>query len=145
MAPRITVTKKANKAAPKKSDDRIAKRPARGYHTFKNGMPNVTPKGVEDDLYVSTLYRSMFASTHPNYLTESRATKTRHSYVSLLRSGIISGISFWTASKSERLTVRMVVVDCCQFHTSAPTPSHYFRHAVRSLPRPYCYLWVSTL
>jgi len=51
MAPREPVTtKKPRKAAPKKSDDRVAKRPARGYHTFKNGMLNVTPKGNEEEL-----------------------------------------------------------------------------------------------
>lgn len=47
----------------------------------------------------------MFASTHPNYSTESRATRTRHSSSSLQRSRIASGLSFWAASKSERLTV----------------------------------------
>ena len=26
------------------------KRPARGYHTFKNGCPNVSPKGAEKEL-----------------------------------------------------------------------------------------------
>lgn len=56
MAPQNPVTKKKlSKAAPKNSDDRVAKRPAHGYHTFKNGMLNGTPKGVEEDLYVLTL------------------------------------------------------------------------------------------
>ncbi|KAF2830992.1 hypothetical protein CC86DRAFT_272702, partial [Ophiobolus disseminans] len=36
--------------AGKKSDGRIAKRPARGYHRFKNGMLNITPKGHEREL-----------------------------------------------------------------------------------------------
>lgn len=30
--------------------DTNVKRPARGYHTFRNGMLNVTPKGVEVDM-----------------------------------------------------------------------------------------------
>jgi len=50
MAPRIPVTKKQSKAAAKKSNDRVIKRPARGYHTFKNGMLNVKPKGAEKDV-----------------------------------------------------------------------------------------------
>jgi hypothetical protein len=34
----------------KQSDSRVVKRPARGYHRFKNGMLNVTPKGGEKEL-----------------------------------------------------------------------------------------------
>lgn len=34
----------------KKSADKVVKRPARGYHTFRNGMLNVTPKGTEKEL-----------------------------------------------------------------------------------------------
>ncbi|KAH7086678.1 hypothetical protein FB567DRAFT_628778 [Paraphoma chrysanthemicola] len=40
--------KPTKRPAPKmQSEDRAAKRPARGYHTFKNGMLNVAPKGNE--------------------------------------------------------------------------------------------------
>ncbi|KAH7408273.1 hypothetical protein DE146DRAFT_629203 [Phaeosphaeria sp. MPI-PUGE-AT-0046c] len=42
------------KAPPdRKSNDRVIKRPARGYHTFKNGALNVTPKGTEKDIVKS--------------------------------------------------------------------------------------------
>ncbi|EMD94207.1 hypothetical protein COCC4DRAFT_79558 [Bipolaris maydis ATCC 48331] len=34
----------------KQSKDKVVKRPARGYHTFRNGMLNVTPKGGEKDM-----------------------------------------------------------------------------------------------
>ncbi|EUC47672.1 hypothetical protein COCMIDRAFT_77468, partial [Bipolaris oryzae ATCC 44560] len=34
----------------KQSKDKVVKRPARGYHTFRNGMLNVTPKGREKDI-----------------------------------------------------------------------------------------------
>ncbi|KAF1912419.1 hypothetical protein BDU57DRAFT_551268 [Ampelomyces quisqualis] len=34
----------------KKNKDKVAKRPARGYHRFKNGMLNVAPKGQEKGL-----------------------------------------------------------------------------------------------
>jgi len=52
MAPRKPAAKENSGKVPaaKKSDDRVAKRPARGYHTFKNGMLNVTPKGDEEEL-----------------------------------------------------------------------------------------------
>jgi hypothetical protein len=55
MAPRKTAagdkTPKAKKApAVKKSEDKIVKRPARGYHKFRNGLLNVTPKGGEKEL-----------------------------------------------------------------------------------------------
>jgi hypothetical protein len=33
-----------------KSPDRTVKRPAHGYHKFRNGMLNVTPKGSEIEL-----------------------------------------------------------------------------------------------
>jgi hypothetical protein len=44
------------KAAPtpnkesKKCEDRVVKRPARGFHKFRNGILNVTPKGGEKEL-----------------------------------------------------------------------------------------------
>jgi hypothetical protein len=38
------------KAPARKMEDRVVKRPARGYHKFRNGMLNVTPKGQEEDL-----------------------------------------------------------------------------------------------
>ena len=42
---------KAKKALTvKKSEDKIVKRPARGYHKFRNGVLNVTPKGGEKEL-----------------------------------------------------------------------------------------------
>lgn len=52
MAPRKATTEPGVDAKPatKKSGDRIGKRPTRGYHTFKNGMLNVTPKGNEKDM-----------------------------------------------------------------------------------------------
>ncbi|KAF2132696.1 hypothetical protein P153DRAFT_354172 [Dothidotthia symphoricarpi CBS 119687] len=52
MAPRkeaIDEKSKKNSAA-KKTENRVVKRPARGYHKFKNGMLNVTPKGGEKEL-----------------------------------------------------------------------------------------------
>ncbi|KAH6878871.1 hypothetical protein BKA58DRAFT_466490 [Alternaria rosae] len=52
MAPRKTATSdKAPKAAvTKKTTDKVIKRPARGYHKFRNGLLNVTPKGGEKEL-----------------------------------------------------------------------------------------------
>ncbi|KAI4684956.1 uncharacterized protein J4E88_004398 [Alternaria novae-zelandiae] len=52
MAPRKTAAgDKAPKVpAIKKSADKVIKRPARGYHKFRNGLLNVTPKGGEKDL-----------------------------------------------------------------------------------------------
>jgi len=52
MAPRKTAAgDKAPKApATKKSADKVIKRPARGYHKFRNGLLNVTPKGGEKEL-----------------------------------------------------------------------------------------------
>jgi hypothetical protein len=34
----------------KKEDDRVVKRPARGFHRFRSGILNVTPKGGEKEL-----------------------------------------------------------------------------------------------
>jgi hypothetical protein len=48
MAPRKpTADKKAQEGTAIKKNEhrRVVKRPARGYHRFKNGMLNVTPKG----------------------------------------------------------------------------------------------------
>ncbi|XP_014558460.1 hypothetical protein COCVIDRAFT_36223 [Bipolaris victoriae FI3] len=55
MAPQKPATNdKAQKAkktsTDKQSKDEVVKRPARGYHTFRNGMLNVTPKGGEKDI-----------------------------------------------------------------------------------------------
>ncbi|CAN9366812.1 unnamed protein product [Alternaria alternata] len=42
---------KAKKASTiKKSEDKVIKRPARGYHKFRNGLLNVAPKGDEKEL-----------------------------------------------------------------------------------------------
>ncbi|KAH4935014.1 hypothetical protein HBI79_080140 [Parastagonospora nodorum] len=38
------------KGSSKTSNDRVVKRPARGFHRFRNGMLNVTPKGGELEL-----------------------------------------------------------------------------------------------
>jgi len=58
MAPRKTAADdKAPKApATKKSADKVVKRPARGYHKFRNGLLNVTPKGGEKDLWVYLIF-----------------------------------------------------------------------------------------
>ncbi|KAF7671513.1 hypothetical protein GT037_010325 [Alternaria burnsii] len=55
MAPRKTTAgdkiPKAKKASTvKKSEDKVIKRPARGYHKFRNGLLNVAPKGDEKEL-----------------------------------------------------------------------------------------------
>jgi hypothetical protein len=54
MAPRKpVVNKEAQRASATKqgdNDNRVVKRPTRGYHRFKNGILNVTPKGVEKAL-----------------------------------------------------------------------------------------------
>ncbi|CAN9346453.1 unnamed protein product [Alternaria alternata] len=55
MAPRKTTAgdkiPKAKKASIiKKSEDKVIKRPARGYHKFRNGLLNVAPKGDEKEL-----------------------------------------------------------------------------------------------
>jgi hypothetical protein len=49
MAPAKKQAHQKPKAA-KQSNDCVAKRPARGFHRFKNGMLNVTPKGGEREL-----------------------------------------------------------------------------------------------
>jgi hypothetical protein len=54
MAPRKTAAAKKAPAVKmsevKKSEDKVVKRPARGFHKFRNGMLNVTPKGAEKEL-----------------------------------------------------------------------------------------------
>jgi hypothetical protein len=40
----------APKEVAKKDDDRVVKRPARGFHRFRSGILNVTPKGGEKEL-----------------------------------------------------------------------------------------------
>jgi hypothetical protein len=53
MAPRkppVADTEPKKTPAAKQRKDRVVKRPARGYHRFKNGMLNVTPKGSERDV-----------------------------------------------------------------------------------------------
>lgn len=53
MAPtnkKATPTPKKTKNVKKSSNDRIVKRPARGFHRFQNGMLNVKPKGAEKEL-----------------------------------------------------------------------------------------------
>jgi hypothetical protein len=56
MHPNITLRKPTtdatsqNTPAAKKSHHRVVKRPARGYHKFKNGILNVAPKGSEKEL-----------------------------------------------------------------------------------------------
>jgi len=52
MAPRKTVAGDKAPKAPvtKKTANKVIKRPARGYHKFRNGLLNVTPKGGEKDL-----------------------------------------------------------------------------------------------
>ncbi|CAO2656942.1 Nn.00g057450.m01.CDS01 [Neocucurbitaria sp. VM-36] len=55
MAPRKPATnekarKVKNTTTAKKSADKVVKRPARGYHKFRNGLLNVTPKGDEKEL-----------------------------------------------------------------------------------------------
>jgi hypothetical protein len=54
MAPRKTAAAKkapaVKKSEVKKSEDKVVKRPARGFHKFRNGMLNVTPKGAEKEL-----------------------------------------------------------------------------------------------
>ncbi|KAF3051540.1 hypothetical protein E8E11_008995 [Didymella keratinophila] len=51
MAPRkpTATAKPAQKRTTGKSH-KIVKRPAHGYHTYKNGLLNVTPKGDEKEL-----------------------------------------------------------------------------------------------
>jgi hypothetical protein len=52
MAPRKAVAEKKTRDAStiKKSGDRVIKRPARGFHRFRDGMLNVSPKGSEKEL-----------------------------------------------------------------------------------------------
>jgi hypothetical protein len=54
MAPRKPAAEKeatsTKKATAKKSEDKVIKRPARGYHRFRNGLLNVTPKGGEKEM-----------------------------------------------------------------------------------------------
>ncbi|KAF1360511.1 hypothetical protein EJ07DRAFT_177226 [Lizonia empirigonia] len=51
MAPRKASTPaKPAKKSNTKDSNKVAKRPARGYHKYKNGQLNVTPKGSEIDL-----------------------------------------------------------------------------------------------
>jgi hypothetical protein len=56
MAPRKPAADKkattTKKATAKKSGDKVVKRPARGYHKFRNGLLNVTPKGSEKEIWV---------------------------------------------------------------------------------------------
>ncbi|KAI4707576.1 hypothetical protein J4E89_007681 [Alternaria sp. Ai002NY15] len=53
MAPRKTATGDKAPKAPvtKKTANKVIKRPARGYHKFRNGLLNVTPKGDEKELF----------------------------------------------------------------------------------------------
>lgn len=46
-----TADPKPTTASKSKGRDRIVKRRARGFHRFRNGMLNVTPKGGEKELY----------------------------------------------------------------------------------------------
>lgn len=53
MAPRkLTATADRAKEKPANETNKVVKRPARGYHTFKNknGFLNVTPKGGEIEM-----------------------------------------------------------------------------------------------
>jgi hypothetical protein len=50
MAPRKTAAAARKAPAVKNSEDKVVKRPARGFHKFRNGMLNVTPKGAEKQL-----------------------------------------------------------------------------------------------
>jgi hypothetical protein len=52
MAPCKPTADKKPRALPtvKKSNDRVIKRPARGFHRFRDGTLNMTPKGGEKEL-----------------------------------------------------------------------------------------------
>jgi hypothetical protein len=50
MAPTAKVAKTKKTATVKNNEDKVVKRPARGYHKFRNGLLNVTPKGGEKEL-----------------------------------------------------------------------------------------------
>jgi hypothetical protein len=53
MAPRKPSTKaKSAKKGSAKDSNKVIKRPARGYHKFRNGLLNVAPKGEEIEAYV---------------------------------------------------------------------------------------------
>lgn len=52
MAPVVKKIVSTPKPAVKNSKYRVGKRPARGFHRFRNGMLNVNPKGGEKELYV---------------------------------------------------------------------------------------------
>jgi len=75
MAPIVA----AATSTPKKqavNTGRVVKRPARGFHRFRNGILNVTPKGGEKELYVLILLlllRLFLAHDCPG----SRATRIR--------------------------------------------------------------------
>ncbi|KAF1912418.1 hypothetical protein BDU57DRAFT_551267 [Ampelomyces quisqualis] len=53
MAPTKRKAASTPKQEVKKGKDRTVKRPARGFHRFRSGMLNVTPKGGERDLVKS--------------------------------------------------------------------------------------------
>jgi hypothetical protein len=51
MAPRKpTATADKAKTKPANETNKVVKQPARGYHRYKNGFLNVTPKGEEMEL-----------------------------------------------------------------------------------------------
>jgi hypothetical protein len=50
MAPRKPAAAGKTKEPPAVKKSSVVKRPARGYHKFKNGMLNVRPKGDEKAL-----------------------------------------------------------------------------------------------
>ena len=55
MAPRkLAVDDEASNkkiaSAVKKNNDKVVKRPVRGYHKFRNGLLNVMPKGGEKEM-----------------------------------------------------------------------------------------------
>lgn len=51
MAPcRPTASAKPANKKPAIDSNKVVKRPARGYHKFKNGLLNATPKGQEVEL-----------------------------------------------------------------------------------------------
>jgi hypothetical protein len=50
MAPIKRKTTVPKKHAIKRGEARVVKRPARGFHRFRSGILNVTPKGNEKEL-----------------------------------------------------------------------------------------------
>lgn len=44
------VTAEAKKSLPQEREVKTIRRPARGYHKFRNGLLNVTPKGSEKEV-----------------------------------------------------------------------------------------------